>query len=177
MVENPVRRKFSRHIDVRCYFVRESVKAGFVKFIPLYTHKKVADALTKSLPSPAFIGHRRVVMGQTPVSSKFLHQFFGLFFFIHYSVTYFLDCPMCSIDAHIVHGGERHTTHGTLSLREFVSGLPRYRLPIRGVREQSVRGVREQYVVWARGKRRGATVRHLLSAAVHADITIFLPLF
>jgi hypothetical protein len=26
----------------------------------------VADALTKSLPSPAFISHRRVMMVQTP---------------------------------------------------------------------------------------------------------------
>jgi len=48
--ENPVRRKFSRHIDIRCYFMRELVKAGFVKLIPLRTRKMVADALTKSLP-------------------------------------------------------------------------------------------------------------------------------
>ena len=59
MSENPVRRKFSRHIDIRRYFVRELVKAGFVKLIPLRTHKMVADALTKSLPAPAFIGHPR----------------------------------------------------------------------------------------------------------------------
>jgi hypothetical protein len=74
MSENPVRRKFSRHIDIRRYFVRELVKAGFVKLIPLRTHKMVADALTKSLPSPAFIGHRRVMMGQTPFALKFLHS-------------------------------------------------------------------------------------------------------
>ena len=53
MSENPVRRKFSRHIDVRRYFVRELVKAGLVKLIPLRTQKTVADALTKSLPAPA----------------------------------------------------------------------------------------------------------------------------
>jgi len=66
--ENPVRRKFSRHIHIRRYFVRELVKAGFVNLVPSHTgtHKMVADALTKSLPSPAFIGHRRVMMGQTP---------------------------------------------------------------------------------------------------------------
>jgi len=74
MSENPVRRKFSRHIDIRRYFVRELVKAGYVKLIPLRTHKMVADALTKSLPSPAFIGHRRVMMGQTPFALKFLHS-------------------------------------------------------------------------------------------------------
>ena len=74
MSENPVRRKFSRHIDIRRYFVRELVKAGFVKLIPLRTHKMVADALNKSLPSPTFIGHRRVMMGQTPFALKFLHS-------------------------------------------------------------------------------------------------------
>ena len=74
MCENPVQRKFSRHIDVRRYFVRELVKAGFVKLVPLRTHKMVADALTKSLPSPAFIGHHRVMVGQTPFAFKFLHS-------------------------------------------------------------------------------------------------------
>jgi len=58
MSENPVRRKFSRHIDIRKYYVRELVLEGFLKFVPLCTHKMVADALTKSLSSPAFVGHR-----------------------------------------------------------------------------------------------------------------------
>jgi len=76
MSENPlaVRRKFSRHIDIRRYFVRELFMVGFVKLIPLRTHKMVADALTKTLPSPAFIGHRRVMMGQTPFALKFWHS-------------------------------------------------------------------------------------------------------
>ena len=74
MSENPAQRKFSRHIDIRRYFVRELVKAGFVKLIPLRIHKMVADALTKSLPSLTFIGHRRVIMGQAPFALKFLHS-------------------------------------------------------------------------------------------------------
>jgi len=74
MSENPVRRQLSRRIDIRCYFVRELVKAGFVKLIPLRTYKMVADDLIKSLPSPAFIGHRRVMMVQTPFALKFLHS-------------------------------------------------------------------------------------------------------
>jgi len=49
MSEIPMRRKFSRHIDIRRYFVRELIKAGFVKLITLPTHKMVDDALTKSL--------------------------------------------------------------------------------------------------------------------------------
>ena len=35
--ENPVRRKYSRHIDIRRYFVRELVQAGVLKLIPLRT--------------------------------------------------------------------------------------------------------------------------------------------
>jgi len=62
--ENPVRRKFCWHIDIRRYFVCELSKAGIVKLISLRTHKIVADALTKSLPSPAFIAHRKVMLGQ-----------------------------------------------------------------------------------------------------------------
>jgi len=40
--------------------------------IPLRTHKMVADALTKSLPSPAFIAHRKVMLGQVYFSLNFL---------------------------------------------------------------------------------------------------------
>ena len=61
MSENPVRRKFSRHIDIHKYYVRELVLNGFLKLVPLRTHKMVADALTKSLPSPAFVGHRQIM--------------------------------------------------------------------------------------------------------------------
>ena len=41
-------RKFSRHINIRRYFVRELVKAGFVKLIPLRTHKSYRDNPTLS---------------------------------------------------------------------------------------------------------------------------------
>jgi len=57
MSENPVRREFSRHIDIRKYFVCEPVLNGFLKLVPLRTHKMVADTITKSLPSLAFVGH------------------------------------------------------------------------------------------------------------------------
>jgi len=67
----PVRRKFSCHIDIRRYSVRELMKAGFVKLIPLQTHKMVADAITKSLPSPAYMTHRRIMMGQMLFALKF----------------------------------------------------------------------------------------------------------
>ena len=72
MNETLVCRKFSRHIDICRYFIRELVEAGIVKLIPLRTHKMVADALTKSLPSPAFIAHRKVILGHVSCTLKFL---------------------------------------------------------------------------------------------------------
>ncbi len=68
MSENPVRRKFSRHIDIRRHFVRDMVAAGVIKLVPLRTHLMVADALTKSFPSPAHIKHREIMLGHVPFS-------------------------------------------------------------------------------------------------------------
>ncbi len=47
MSENPVRRKYSRHIDFRGYFVRDLVALQVQKLVPLRTNLMVADALTK----------------------------------------------------------------------------------------------------------------------------------
>jgi len=65
MSKPPVRCKFSRHVDIRRYFMLELVNRA---------HKMAADALSKSLPSPTLISHRRVMMGQTPFALKFLHS-------------------------------------------------------------------------------------------------------
>ena len=77
MRENPVHRKFSCHIDIKRYFVRELILAGFLKLVPLRTHKIVADALrlTKSMPSPAFVGHRQVMTGHVPFAARPLRCF------------------------------------------------------------------------------------------------------
>jgi len=72
MNENLVRRKSSRHIDIRKYYVRELVLAGFLKLMPLRTHEMVADALTKSLPSPAFVGHRQIMTGHASFTARLL---------------------------------------------------------------------------------------------------------
>ena len=72
MNENLVRRKSSRHIDIRKYYVRELVLAGFLKLMPLRTHEMVADALTKSLPSPAFVGHRQIMTGHVSFAARLL---------------------------------------------------------------------------------------------------------
>ena len=68
MSENPVRRKFSRHIDIHRYFVRDMVAAVVLKLVPLPTHLMVADALTKSLPSQVHIKHRELMLGHVPFS-------------------------------------------------------------------------------------------------------------
>ena len=72
MSENPVRRKFSRHIDIRKYCVRELLLNGCLKLVPLRTHEMVADALTKSLPSPAFVVHRQIMTGHASFPARLL---------------------------------------------------------------------------------------------------------
>ena len=54
--------------DIRRYFVRDMVSAGVIKLVPLRTHLMVADALTKSLPSPAHIKHREIMLGYVQFS-------------------------------------------------------------------------------------------------------------
>ncbi len=76
MSTNPVRRKSSRHIDICVHFCLELYAAGVMKFIPLRTHLMVADALTKSLPSPVLTQHREVMIGHTPFFTRLLHYFF-----------------------------------------------------------------------------------------------------
>ncbi len=70
---NPVRRKSSRHIDIRVHFSRELYAAGVMKLIPLRTHLIVADALTKSLRGPVLTQHREVTLGHTPFFARLLH--------------------------------------------------------------------------------------------------------
>ena len=72
MSENLVRRKFSRHIDIRKYYVREPLLNGFLILVPLRTHKMLADALTKSLQSLAFVGHRQIMTGHASSAARLL---------------------------------------------------------------------------------------------------------
>ena len=74
MSENPVRRKVSRHIDIRYYFVRDLVAQKVMKLIPLRTHKMVADQLTKSLPALSHAKHRDVMIGHAPFCARSLRS-------------------------------------------------------------------------------------------------------
>ena len=92
-----MRRKFSLHGDIRKYNVRELVLAGFLKLVPLRTHKMVADALTKSLLSPAFVGHRQIMTGHASFAACLLHCVrsadFERFVFCNF---FLLDCSYFS---------------------------------------------------------------------------------
>ena len=63
MSENPVNRDRSRHVDVKFYFLRERVRAGEIKLYKRWGPLNVADALTKSLPRPAFHKHAPFMHG------------------------------------------------------------------------------------------------------------------
>jgi len=95
MSENPVRRKFSRHIDIRKYYVRELVLAGILKLMPLRTHKMVADALTKSLPSPAFVRHCQIMTGHASFAARLLRCVGGQFLALTLGAAFFLIFRSC----------------------------------------------------------------------------------
>jgi len=63
MSENPVNRDRSHHVDVKFHFLRERVRAGEIKLYKCWGPLNVADALTKSLPRPAFHKHAPFMHG------------------------------------------------------------------------------------------------------------------
>jgi hypothetical protein len=95
MSENPVRRKFSRHIDIRRFFVRDRVSAGVLQLVPLRTHLMVVDPLTKSLCSPAQIKHREIMLGPVPFS--FACSLFTPCFWRLISFSFFPCCDRGSL--------------------------------------------------------------------------------
>jgi hypothetical protein len=73
--ENPVNRKFTRHIDTRRYFVRDLVRDKTMVLVKCAGVKNVADALTKSLPSPSFTLHRPYLLGTMVEYQAFMANF------------------------------------------------------------------------------------------------------
>jgi hypothetical protein len=71
MSENPTNRERSRHVDVRVHFLRDMVRDGAVKLIKCAGTQNVADALSKSLPKPAFHKHREFLHGTVKSFSAF----------------------------------------------------------------------------------------------------------
>ena len=52
-----------RHVDVKLHFLRDLVRNGHVKLFKCAGPQNVSDALTKSLPRPAFEKHREFLVG------------------------------------------------------------------------------------------------------------------
>ena len=71
MSENPTNRDRSRHVDVKVHFLRDLVRDGHIKFVKCDGTQNVSDALTKSLPRPAFEKHREYMVGTKVPFSAF----------------------------------------------------------------------------------------------------------
>ena len=86
MSENPTNRERSRHVDAHAggagtlqpgapeaqvHFLQDMVRDGSVKLIKCAGTQNVADALTKSLPQPAFHKHREFLKGTAQSFSAF----------------------------------------------------------------------------------------------------------
>lgn len=71
MSENPTNRDRSRHVDVKVHFLRDLVRDGHVKLLKCVGPQNVSDALTKSLPRPAFEKHREFMVGTRVPFSAF----------------------------------------------------------------------------------------------------------
>eukprot|EP00961_Rhodomonas_salina_P167041 2251009-Rhodomonas_salina.2 len=68
---NSVLHHKSKHIDVRVYHLRDLCKQGVMTLLKIGTADQAADALTKALPSPAFIQHRVMVDGYEYTHSRY----------------------------------------------------------------------------------------------------------
>jgi hypothetical protein len=77
MSVKPVRRKYSRHIDIRRHYIRELCLGNLVNLMPLRTNLMVTDTLTKSLPVPGLERHCSVMMGHSDFQVRLLHAVRG----------------------------------------------------------------------------------------------------
>jgi hypothetical protein len=73
MSVNPVRRKHSRHIDIRRHYIHELCLGNLVELVPLRTNLMVTDALTKSLPVSGLESHRSVMIGHSNFQVRLLY--------------------------------------------------------------------------------------------------------
>jgi hypothetical protein len=60
-----------QHVDVKVHFLRDLVRDGHVKLLKCAGPQNFSDALTKSLPRPAFEKHRKVSL-LWPMSLSYL---------------------------------------------------------------------------------------------------------
>lgn len=61
--KNPVTSKRTKHIDIRCHFVREKTESGQIVLEYISTKEQVADLLTKSIAIAGFNELRSKLVG------------------------------------------------------------------------------------------------------------------
>ena len=72
MSENPTNRDRSRHVDVKVHFLRDLFRDGQIKLVKCAGKQNVSDALTKSLPRPAFEKYKEYMIGtRVPFAQRF----------------------------------------------------------------------------------------------------------
>lgn len=52
LAQNPIHHARSKHIDIRCHFIREALSGGTIQLKYFPTEEMAADMLTKALSSP-----------------------------------------------------------------------------------------------------------------------------
>ena len=70
--ENPSHKGRARHIDLHVHSLRDHVKNQVVRLVACPTFHMTADLLTKALPSPTFVRHREVMLGNAPPTAPLL---------------------------------------------------------------------------------------------------------
>eukprot|EP00961_Rhodomonas_salina_P002734 37768-Rhodomonas_salina.2 len=80
IAKNPINKKFTLHIDVRRYYVRDLVQDGVMTLVKCAVMHNVADVLTKSLPGPAWSTHLPYLTGTRT-------EYTGTAFFLTLGIT------------------------------------------------------------------------------------------
>ncbi|MCO5588484.1 hypothetical protein L7F22_042441 [Adiantum nelumboides] len=62
LARNPVYHSKTKHVDVKCHFIREMVEDKQVQLVKVYITDNFADLLTKGLPGESF-AHCRKLLG------------------------------------------------------------------------------------------------------------------
>ncbi|KAI5065237.1 hypothetical protein GOP47_0019932 [Adiantum capillus-veneris] len=62
LAKNPVFHAKTKHVDVKCHFIREVLEDKRLQIAKIHTTENPADLLTKGLPSKRF-AHCRALMG------------------------------------------------------------------------------------------------------------------